>query len=108
MILIIIVLFIEAYKSYYKKQIEQGNTELTARRQFLIDIQLILEVISVILVVIGFLMYLGQKSREYPKWSWYKFWVGVEKCSATSLSKRLQRGMLTDLLDGLKRLVKPK
>jgi membrane-bound ClpP family serine protease len=99
LISMVIVFLIEAYKSYYKEKqyyIERQKNFLTT--------QLIVQIFSILIVFIGFFVYLGQKSREYPKWNWRKFWLGVEKCKGNSLARKLQKDVFTDLLHGIKRI----
>ncbi len=111
LISMVIVFLIEAYKSYYKEQetkqeiqeIQEKQHYIERQKSFLTT-QLIVQIFSILIVFVGFFVYLGQKSREYPKWNWRKFWLGVEKCKGNSLSRKLQRDIFTDLLHGLKRI----
>ena len=100
----VIVFFIEAYKSYYKKLDKDTNTEDPQRQKVLIISQLTIQIISFIIIFIGFFVYVGQKSREYPNWRWSKFFIGVHKCKGNALSKHLQRGVGKDLKAGIKKV----
>lgn len=100
----VIVFLIEAYKSYYKQKDKETNTEDPYRQKVLLATQLTVQVMSILIVFFGFFVYVGQKSREYPKWNWNKFWLGVHKCKGNSLSHKLHRDVFTDFLHGIKRI----
>jgi hypothetical protein len=102
----VLVFFIEAYKSYYKKIEKDTKTEDPEREKILLATQLTIQAISFVLVFIGFFVYVGQKSREYPNWNWSKFLIGVTKCKGNALSKNLRRGVVQDLKTGIKKVFK--
>lgn len=85
---------IESYKNYYKDP--EQNKNLT-------HVQTALQITSFLIVLAGFIIYVGQKSREYPTWKWRKFWLGTKKCKGNQLAKHLQKTLLRDFADGVKR-----
>lgn len=103
----VVVFFIEAYKSYNKSLQQRPLTkEDSVRENELIKLQLIVQIISFIIVFVGFFVYVGQKSREYPNWKWSKFFIGLNKCKGNALEKKLKRSVMQDLLGGLRRIIK--
>lgn len=119
LICMVVVFFIEATKAYYKHKENETRkytsaAAITTQKQLqemqttLIKIQYMTHALSILFVFIGFLVYLGQKSREYPDWSWNKFWMGVGQCETNGIPKRLKRNVLHDVLHGVKRIVTTK
>lgn len=111
LVCMIIVFFIEATKSYYKQKEKQSQkavekVEISELQRELVRVQLIIHTLSLFIVCIGFLVYVGQKSREYPNWSWKKFWLGSGQCSVNYLPLKLRRNIARDILDGVKRIFK--
>lgn len=96
--LMCVIFAIESYKNYYKQQEERNKTLTTT--------QTVLQVISVLIVLTGFVTYVGQKSREYKTWDWSKFWLGTKKCKGNQLAKHLQRTLAKDFADGIKRITR--
>lgn len=81
--ILLLIYIIEQYKTYYNK--DKNKSKLGKNGLLALKIAnnstTPLVVLNVILLVIGFVNYLGRKSIEYkPVWSWSKFWTGVVEC----------------------------
>jgi len=106
-----LVFLIESYKNYYKHKYTNTNSTVQEQERHeilhkkLLALQVIIQLISLILIFVGFFVYVGQKSREYPKWKWSVFWLGAVKCKGNSLAKRLKRTVVQDFVDGIKKIV---
>lgn len=101
----VIVFLLEAWKVYKKKQEEKEPAPSPKKGDALLKAQLAIQAISIAIVFIGFFVYVGQKSREYPRWSWRLFWIGVQKCKGNKLAARLQRSVGRDFVDGVKKIL---
>jgi hypothetical protein len=99
----VLVFYLEAQKNYEISKDPSKSDEVMKKYG---KPQLLLHVISMVLVFIGFFVYLGQHSREYKKtWSWRKFWLGVKTCASNGDPGK-PMPLLTDIGEGIKRLVK--
>lgn len=97
-----VVFYLEANKLYKLSKKPANAEEIKKRHE---QFQLLIQVISVALVLVGVLVYIGQHSREFKKnWDWNKFWIGVSKCSENGSDA--SKGFLKDIGDGVRRLVK--
>ena len=107
MMCVTVVFYIEADKQY--RAAAGGNDGVSeSEREQLVKraekIQGILYIISVGLVLLGLLVYIGSHSREYKKnWSWRKFIWGVSKCKGNGSQSK---SVLEDMKDGVKRIFK--
>lgn len=104
----VIVFMIEAIKAYKKKHspppvATEPNQQ--APSDPLLTAQVAIQAISFAIVFVGFFVYVGQKAREYPRWSWRKFWVGVQKCKGNKLASHLQRSIGRDFVEGIKKVL---
>lgn len=98
-----VVFYLEAQKNYEISKDPAKASEIKKKYE---KPQFVLHGISMVLVFIGFFVYLGQHSREYKRgWSWKKFWLGVKTCANNGVPGS-PKPMLTDIGEGLKRLVK--
>lgn len=96
-----VVFYLEAQKSYEVSKDPQNTDAIKKKYE---KPQIVLHAISLVLVFIGFLVYLGQHSREYKNnWNWLTFWLGVSKCSGNGVPGK-PKSLLGDVSDGLKRL----
>lgn len=97
----VIVFYIEAHKLYKVTQ-EPQNAE--AIKEKYSAMQMYIQILSIVLVLFGFVIYIGQHAREYKDtWNWKKFWIGVAKCSENG---SYETNVFKDFDDGIKRLVK--
>lgn len=100
MVCVTVVFYIEADKQY--RAVKEGGKEEVVKRAE--KIQGILYLVSVVLVILGLLVYIGNHSREYKKnWSWSKFIWGVSKCKGNGSQSK---SVLEDMKDGVKRIFK--
>ena len=81
--ILLLIYIIEQYKTYYNK--DENKSKLGKNGLLALKIAnnstMPLITLNLILLVIGFVNYLGRKSVEYkPVWSWSKFWTGVVEC----------------------------
>ena len=98
-----VVFYLEAQKNYEASKDPARADEIKKKYE---GPQLVFHGISLILVIVGFLVYLGQHSREYKKdWNWGKFWLGVAKCAGNG-DPGSPKPLLKDLSDGVNRLFK--
>lgn len=98
--LVTVIFYLEASKNYNIKDMKEH--EKNKIKEEYEKYQLILQVVSVLTVVIGVVVYIGQHEREFgKKWSWTKFWIGVNKCSGNG---SVEKDVITDFKDGLKRI----
>ena len=81
--ILLLIYIIEQYKTYYNKD----ENKLKLDKNGLLALKIAnnstkpLVVLNLILLVFGFINYLGRKSVEYrPVWSWSTFWAGVVEC----------------------------
>ena len=97
----LVVFYIEAEKNYrYSRKIIHDEEKKKLTR-----IQLALQCASLVFVVIGVVIYIGQHSREFKKgWSWFKFWFGSSECTGDGFP--IKKTMFGDITDGIKRIVK--
>ena len=102
LLIVTIVFYLEAHKNYVIKDLKEP--EKNQVKENIETYQLILQVVSAVSVILGVIVYIGQHEREYGKqWSWQKFWMGVKKCSGNG---SIEKDILTDLKDGVKRILK--
>lgn len=81
---------------------ERKTGNLTKRD--VIFAQFWVELFSLIVVLIGVIVYMGQHSREFVEdWSWKSFWLGVNKCTGDGIP--IRKSVWGDLVDGLRRIV---
>lgn len=96
-----VILYLEHVKKYHMEKHPDDMTSV----KMIGYAQHMGEVVVFVVLLIGVIMYLGEKSREYKKdWHWGKFIFGVNACKFKDLPATLRRDRLTDLVDGLKRL----
>ncbi len=100
----IIVFYLEAHKVYQKtldlptKEEDKKNIE---------KIQLSIQLFSLIIVIIGVVVYIGQHVREFGKeWNWSLFWFGVQKCTGDSVP--VSKSLLSDINLGFKQILSSK
>lgn len=99
----VVVFYIEAQKNYEVSKYPQRAEEIKKRYE---RPQFVMHAISMVLVLVGFLVYLGQHSREYKKgWDWGKFWLGVKECAGNG-DPGSPKPVLKDIADGVKRMFK--
>lgn len=102
-VLATIIFYIETEKSFltvkYPQKEDSHPLQIT-----LSHVQIVIETLSVIAVIIGCLIYIGQKSAIHgnKNWNWMTFFLGTVKCSSTP--KRLPRDISLDLVEGLRRV----
>lgn len=103
LVLMIVMMYIEAEKSYRKKHESHDAAAITEMR--LTKAQSIIQVLSVIVIIIGVIVYIGQRSREYADvWSWKTFWVGIRKCKGNG--SPIEKPIAVDFMEGIQRLYK--
>lgn len=98
----VIVFYLETRKLYIisktdneinKKKIKKNHEKY----------QLLIEIVSLLIVIIGVLIYIGQHSREYTDtWDWKIFWFGVVKCRSNSMP--IVKSINGDIIDGIRRV----
>lgn len=94
-----VVFFIEADKNY-KYSIQKIDDK---QKKDLTQIQFYLQCVSLGIVVIGVLVYMGQHSREFKNdWSWTKFWFGVATCANDGVP--VKKSIIGDVKSGIKRI----
>lgn len=101
-----IIFYIEIEKSYLKVKHPDREEGLYKTHMIkLSQIQIILEILSIVLIIIGCLIYIGQKSKIHgnKNWKWSTFFLGTVKCS--NLPKKINSNIGSDLLEGLRRVV---
>ena len=81
--ILLIIYIIEQYNKYYNK--EENKSRLNKNELWVLKMSnhstKILVALNLILLILGFINYLGRKSVEYhPTWSWSTFWEGVVDC----------------------------
>jgi hypothetical protein len=97
----LIVFYIEAQKNFTTDKLPDNNKK--EERKKYEKIQYIVEVISVVCVIIGVLIYMGQHSREYKNnWNWNLFWFGTLKCRGNGVP--VLKSIREDSIDGIIRL----
>lgn len=99
LILVTVVFYLEAQKSYARKKNDQDpNIQCITRTQ------MILKSVAFGIVLIGCIIYIGQKSRHHEKgsWSWVRFFLGSEVCS--DVPQRVSKDVLSDFVEGLRRV----
>lgn len=75
-LVLLAIVIIEKYKKYYEIKDEEKKVEN------LKQINVYLSYLSIILTVVGFLVYLNEKYKEYGKnWSWNRFIMGKTFCN---------------------------
>ena len=75
-LVLLAIVIIEKYKKYYEIKDEEKKV------QNLKQINKYLSYLSIILTVVGFLVYLNEKYKEYGKnWSWNRFIMGKTFCN---------------------------
>lgn len=86
--IIFTIYVLKSYKDYYNYRIESGNELQKYEKKFLNmydTIIYILVAIVIINMILGSLIYLGNKKMEYKiikkQWSWYKYILGNVECS---------------------------
>jgi hypothetical protein len=100
--LLFVIYYLNGTKDYYAeiKDDKQRNENTVA---IIERVQKTLKYLAFALILTGFVIYLGQKSREYKKeWDWMVFMFGKPSCKENFLPKKYIRTIYTDLLDGLK------
>lgn len=97
----LLVFYLEAHKNFVTYKLP--DQEKKEERKKYATIQYIIEVISLVCVIIGVLIYMGQHSREYKRnWNWNLFWFGTLKCKGNGVPKL--KSIKHDTYDGLRRL----
>ena len=93
----LIVFYLEAQKNFVT-----DNTKKEERKKYE-TIQYTIEILSIICVIIGVLVYMGQHSREYKNnWNWNLFWFGTLKCKGNGVP--ILKSIREDSVDGIIRL----
>lgn len=96
-----IIFYIEADKQYKLTQVKE-EAEKGAIKSGSEEKQMIVNIVAMILVVIGVVVYMGQHSFEYKKnWDWLKFFLGVAKCQGNG---SVSHGFWKDVGEGCARL----
>lgn len=99
-----VVFYLEARKNY---EISRSPDRADVIKKKYERPQLALHGLSMVLVFVGFLVYVGQHSREYRgSWDWGRFWLGVSKCAGNG-APGAAKPLLKDVADGIRRIVKP-
>ena len=97
----LIVFYIEAQKNFATDKLPD-NKKKEERKKYEM-IQYIVEIISIVCVIIGVLVYMGQHSREYKNnWNWNLFWFGTLKCRGNGVP--VLKSIREDSIDGIIRL----
>ncbi len=102
-----ITFYIEAYKVYKLSlknisQEEKDNIKTNVEK-----IEISVQVLAIIIVLIGVIVYIGQHVREFGKeWNWTLFWFGVQKCTGDSVP--VSKSLLSDINLGFKQILSSK
>jgi hypothetical protein len=104
--LLFITYYLNGTKAYYA-EVKDGHKQQRSNRTVAVieNVQQTLKILAFVLILIGFILYLGQKSREYKsQWDWGLFMLGTPSCKENFLPKKYQRSGWTDFVDGLNML----
>lgn len=96
-----VIFYIEADKNYKltKTQDKDEKEQITNTSQ---QQQIYINVVAIVFVLIGVLVYIGQHSLEYQKnWSWTTFFLGVSKCQNNG---SISHGFWKDISEGVARI----
>lgn len=97
----LIVFYLEAQKNFVTDKLPD-NTKKEERKKYEI-VQYIVEIISIVCIIIGVLIYMGQHSREYRNnWDWGLFLFGTLKCSGDGVP--ILKSVKHDVYDGIRRI----
>lgn len=90
------IFYIQADKNYRRSQKTIHDEDIAK----ITKLQLYLEVLCVIIVFVGSIVYLGQHVNEYKQdWKWSKFLFGVVKCVGNGTqSHSIMRDFMTGLI----------
>lgn len=100
-IVMVIVFYIEAEKNYRVNT----KTMTDGEKQKWSKFQLALQGLSLVIVIIGVVVYIGQESREFKRdWNWSKFWFGDGECDKDGVP--VVKPFHKDFHDGVKRISK--
>jgi hypothetical protein len=99
--IVLVIFYIEAQKSWLKVQNPDSVDERIKRKTLA---QMILKCIALTVVLIGCIVYIGQKSRHHTgtHWSWGRFFLGAEMCA--DVPQRVQKTVGADFVAGLERI----
>lgn len=107
LLVMFVAFYIEAMKSYLKR-LDKKNGEKNVFVDKLSKIGTILQYVALGIIIIGVVVYMGQRSREYGEtWTWIMFWFGNNDkgCLGNGLPKHLKRSIPIDFVDGLRRIL---
>lgn len=100
-----VVFYLEAKKNY-EVQSKSPDETLEIKKKYEKP-QLLLQGISILVVFVGFFVYLGQHSREFnTSWSWKKFWLGIKHCAGNGSPGTQKQSHFHYFSKGVKRLLK--
>ena len=92
MVIIIIIFFIYLTNNvfnYYENQEERNKEKFKEIKKYKQILQLFLFIISIIITIYGFIVYLGQKKTEYgKKFDLKTFFMGTTQCKFNGLGKK--------------------
>lgn len=112
MIIMTGLMYLEAERAYVvhvqtqknKEDIDDDDAAEIAKE--IQSVQCGLQIVSLVIVLLGVVVYIGQHSREYGKdWSWKLFWLGVSTCKGGELdTAHVDSNIVNDFLGGLVKL----
>ncbi len=95
-----VVFYLESDKLYKASKNSAQKDEIAKKYE---KMQLAIQAFSCIVVLVGFVIYLGQHAREYKRnWDWRAFWLGVHKCAGNGSR---EKSLVEDFSAGIKRLI---
>ena len=66
--------------------------------------QIIFQILSILVILIGLIVYIGQHAYEYKdNWDWSKFWLGVKSCTGNG---SYETDIVSDFIYGVDRILK--
>lgn len=100
-VLLAAIFYIEASRAYYKKRAKTEPTHYGLLKKLTLA-QEVLNYVSLGVVFVGCIVYIGQHSREYEEtWSWFIFWLGVVECKKNIV---VRVPLWIDISDGIRRI----
>lgn len=106
-ICMVITFYLEAYKVYKLSLKSISQEEKDTMKINIEKIEINVQIIAIIIVLIGVLVYIGQHVREFGKdWNWTLFWLGTQKCAGDGVPE--STSMLSDISLAFKQILSSK